>query len=571
MAERIFVHSQKHGMHESLVPTEGRGSREVHGEVRVRAAHPKPRPDAVIVTVTGLLAAGLTGYLLAQPHVLVGVHGYDDGVYLGSAIELIHGIVPYKDFSYLHPPGMPLLLSPVAAVGELTGSPIAMLIARLLTAAVAVAVAALGAWLLRYRGPVAMLATGLVLAVLPPATYADQSLMLEPYLMLFCLLGALALFDPQGSFTASKPRTILGGVAFGFACAIKIWALMPIVALIAVCCATRRRRTFRWLLGGVAVGAGIPVLPFLVMAPAQFLNDVVITQLTRQSPAADAASILQRFQFMTGLAGPPGLHAPGVAAGAALTVLAVVATVAYATSRPAALDWFIGLAAVVVVTGMCLSSQFYDHYGYFAAVFLALLLGVVTGLAGRAVTRSGRMGKWSTRGMRFVVSVIVLCGAALMVPQDTALARGYVAGGYDPGPALASRVPAGACVVADEATLLLNAGRFSTARDCPLILDPFGQWIADDPSNPPPETMHNAPALVQAWQTALSTADYVVEVAPGSDFVPWTPGLWAYFDSHYVLVYDEPGAYLYEHVRLPARPVLPVAGSGGHQAESAGG
>jgi hypothetical protein len=89
-------------------------------------------------------------------------------------------------------------------------------------------------------------------------------------------------------------------------------------------------------------------------------------------------------------------------------------------------------------------------------------------------------------------------------------------------------------------------------RDCPLILDPFGQWIADDPANPPPETVGNAPALVRTWQMALSTADYLVEVAPGSDFVPWTPSLWAYFDSHYVLVYYEAGAYLYKHVPLPA-------------------
>jgi alpha-1,2-mannosyltransferase len=502
----------------------------------------------------------------------MGVQGNDDGVYLGSAVELVHGILPYKDFTYLHPPGMPLLLSPVAAVGELTGSPVAMLIARLLTAAVTVAVAALGTWLLRYRGPVAMLATGLVLAVLPAAIYADSSLSLEPYFILFCLLGALALFDPRGLFTASKPRTILGGAAFGFACAIKIWALMPIAVLVVVCYATRRRRrTFRWLLGGVAAGVGIPVLPFLVMAPARFLHDVVITQVVRQGPGEYAASILQRFQFMTGLAGPPGLHAPGVVAGAALTILAVLAAVVYATNPLAALDWFIGLAAVVVVAGMCLSKQFYAYYGYFPGVFLTLLLGVVTGLAGRAVTRSGRMGERAARGMRFGGSVIVLCGAALMVAQDVALAHGWVASAYDPGPALASRIPAGACVVADEASLLLNAGRFSTARDCPLILDPFGQWIADDPSSPPPETAGNAPALAQTWQTALSTADYLVEVAPGSDFVPWTPGLWAYFNSHYVLVYDEPGAYLYEHVRLPARDFPFPSCPWPAQAEPAGG
>ncbi len=531
---------------------------------RIRAAYTNsPRSHVVAVILAGLLSAGLAGYQFAQPNALEGVHGYDDGVYLGAAVRLIHGVLPYRDFAYLHPPGMPLLLAPVAAVGELTGSPVAMLVARLLTGLAAVAVAALGAWLLRYRGLVAMLTGGSAIAMLPTAMYADQSLSLDPFFLLFCLVGAAAVFDRSGSFAPGKRRTILGGAAFGFACAIKVWALMPLVALLVVCCAVRReRREVRWLAAGIGAGAVIPALPFLCLAPAQFLHDVVITQVVRQSPVGEAASVLARFRLMIGVAGPPGLDAPGVVAAILLAILAVLATAAYVMSPLVALDWFIALAAVVIVTGMCLSRQFYAFYGYFPGVFLALLLGVTIGLTGRAASRWPRLGSREIRRMRFAVMAILLVAVVVTAPQYAAVARGYLALGYDPGPALAARIPAGSCVVTDEASLLVSAGRLSTSRGCPLILDPFGQWIADDPSHPPPETVHYAPELVRAWQGALSAANYMVEVAPESDFVPWTHGLWAYFNSRYVLVSRQNGAYLYQHLPSVDDAIKRVADAG---------
>lgn len=522
-----------------------------------------PRSHVVAVTLAGLLSAGLVGYQLAQPTALGGVHGYDDGVYLGAALGLVHGVLPYRDFAYLHPPGMPLLLAPVAAIGGLTGSPAAMLIARLLTGLAAAAVTVLGAWLLRYRGLVAMLAAGLTIAVFPTSMYADQSLSLDPFLLLFCLVGAASVFDSTGAFAVGKRRTLLGGAAFGFACAIKVWALMPIAALLVECYVLRReRRDRRWLVTGIALGAGVPTLPFFILAPGQFLHDVVITQLARQSPVGEAASVLQRFRLMTGFAGPPGLDVPGAVAAILLVILAVLAVAAYVTSPVVAFDWFIALGTVVVVTGMCLSRQFYAFYGYFPGVFLALLLGVTIGLMGRAVSRWPRLGTREIRRMRLVVMAILSLAVFVAVPQYAAVARAYLASGDNPGPALAARIPAGACVVADEASLLASAGRFSTSRGCPLILDPFGQWIADDPSHPPPESAHYAPVLVRTWQTALSAARYLVQVAPGSDFVPWTPGLWAYFNSRYVLIYQQPGAYLYEHMPSVGDAIVRVADAG---------
>ena len=37
---------------------------------------------------------------------LFGTMAYDDGVYFGSAIALLDGRVPYRDFLLLHPPGI---------------------------------------------------------------------------------------------------------------------------------------------------------------------------------------------------------------------------------------------------------------------------------------------------------------------------------------------------------------------------------------------------------------------------------------------------------------------------------
>ena len=61
-----------------------------------------------------LRGAGLDGYL-----------GYDDGVYFSSAVALVHGFLPYRDFLLLHPPGLQLLPAPIAALAAVTDDPAA--------------------------------------------------------------------------------------------------------------------------------------------------------------------------------------------------------------------------------------------------------------------------------------------------------------------------------------------------------------------------------------------------------------------------------------------------------------
>jgi alpha-1,2-mannosyltransferase len=80
---------------------------------------------------------------------------------------LTNGYLPHRDFTFLHPPGLPLILAPIAALSHVVGEPVAMAIARLLTAVTAVGVVVLATWIVRYRGRIAMTTTGLVLACSP--------------------------------------------------------------------------------------------------------------------------------------------------------------------------------------------------------------------------------------------------------------------------------------------------------------------------------------------------------------------------------------------------------------------
>src|SRR5262245_11005445 len=102
------------------------------GKIRARAWADWVTPGRIIVVLT-LIGLGLRLYYLSRPGYLTGVTEYDDGSYLGSAIRLVHGQLPYKDFVFVQPPGITLLMTPVALISELTGSGAGMVLGRLVT------------------------------------------------------------------------------------------------------------------------------------------------------------------------------------------------------------------------------------------------------------------------------------------------------------------------------------------------------------------------------------------------------------------------------------------------------
>ena len=261
----------------------------------------RPRLTYAVIAVCTAAAALLRFYVLARPGYLLGVTGYDDGVQFGDAVRLVSGVIPYRDFVVVQPPGSILLMAPVALLGKATGAAWGLAIARLLTAAADTACVVLLGLLVRHRGPVAAgIACG-IYAVYPDALVAAQTFLLEPWLNLFCLIGALLVFD--GDQLAQGRRLAWGGAAFGCAVAVKLWALVPLAVIGLL--AARQPRRLGLFAAGVVAGLAAPVLPFLAMAPAGLTKDVVVSQFVRanlQHPAP-----LPRLADLAGLSVLPHL------------------------------------------------------------------------------------------------------------------------------------------------------------------------------------------------------------------------------------------------------------------------
>ena len=99
---------------------------------------------------------------------------------------------------------------------------------------------------------VAMLVAGISLAVFPLAVAADHTLLLEPYLVSFCLLGVIALFT-RGRARQPSTRPARRSCSLDSAGSIKLWAVLPAIAAL-ICCVPAWRRQFRLLLIGLALG-----------------------------------------------------------------------------------------------------------------------------------------------------------------------------------------------------------------------------------------------------------------------------------------------------------------------------
>jgi hypothetical protein len=102
---------------------------------------------------------------------------------------------------------------------------------------------------------------------------------------------------------SDRTRLLGGGLLFGFAAAVKIWALLPLaIAELLVLATARRLRPAATLAAGAAVGGGVPLLPFALLAPAALARGVLIGQLVR-----NANGPRQRLERVADLAGL-GLH-----------------------------------------------------------------------------------------------------------------------------------------------------------------------------------------------------------------------------------------------------------------------
>ena len=505
---------------------------------------------------TGLLAAGLCIWQLSLPGRLTGITEYDDGVYLGAAIRFVSGAMPYRDFVFVQPPGIAVLMSPVALLGRAIGSVDALAMARVVTALVAGLDGGLVAWLVRRRGRVAMAVAGGALAVFPLAVTADHTLMLGPYVIFFVLAGSVVAF---GADEASARRLVLAGVLLGVGGAVKLWAVFPFLALCA-CQLPRVRGRLVPLVAGAAAGFCLVCLPFAIGAPRAFLHEVLVDQLGRSASALDGTSLGARAVAIAGLGASRALPASPALAEVLLAGLGLLLLAAYGLDRSAwhVVDTYVVLAALASIAGLLAAPEFYPHYAYFMAPLLAAGLAVaVSGTAAglRRVLGRGRVGR---RHMRLAGALALLCGTGLvaaLVAADVsydgtflpATVRDSSGAILDPGPAIARVVPPDACVVFDQPMLAIEADRFSSSRPgCPQLVDPYGMWLADAGGLSPPAAPPYPRAFVSTWRSYLAAAQYCVLSSPRSTYLPWDAALTRWFDAHDTLVLARRAAYVYE-------------------------
>ena len=513
----------------------------------------------VVIMVATVVGLGLRLYQLSRPGYLLGVTEYDDGPDFGSAIRLVHGHLPYRDFIIVQPPGITLLMSPVALLTKGLSTANGMAVARIVTAIAGGASVALAGLLVRHRGLLATTVACGIMAVYPPAIQSAHTVLLEPWLVLFCLAGAIAVFDGD-QLTGSGRRLAWGGAAFGFAGAIKVWAVLP-VAVILLLTARRPRRAACYL-GGVAAGFLIPVLPFFAAAPRTFYDSVIVAQLVRVDAVRTALAF--RLHEMTGLADVSGLGLVPLTI-ISVAVVAAVAACSVLASRitrrpPPALEWFALGTSGLVVAAFLWPTDFYYHYAGFLAPFLALAIALpVSRLVTAARSPSGRQA-----GTRSLTRPAVAAAGVAVIIMGFAQFGAEAASRSPLSPrtsgvpqidvATARRIiPPGACVLADQVSNAIAADRFiSRVPGCSLMVDGVGTDYSLSAGRNAATGAGNSPAVRAAWLAALRPAQYVWLSPLARKRIPLAaPQVASYFKTHFVPV---PGGTVGLYVRKGPHP-----------------
>ena len=539
-----------------VTPAAGGSQRDTAGAAGSAAAHRWADPVTLAIAGFTLLGLALRLFLLSRPGYLLGVTQYDDGPYFGSALRLVHGALPYRDFIIVQPPGITVLMTPAALLAQVTGTAWGMAVGRILTVLASSAGILIVGLLIRHRGLIPVsLACG-ILAIFPGSVVAAHTVLLEPWLTLFCLIGALVLLD-RDQFAASGRRLLWAGVAFGFAGAVEVWAILPVlvVAILLVIQSVQRAARF---VAGVAIGFLVPVIPFAVTAPRRFYNSFFAAQLFRVVPTR--TPVEKRLRLMTGIGQVLHLDSTGVL----ILSLAITALIVGAlplawlvTRRPLTdLEWFAVGSCALIVAAFLWYAQFFLHF----PAFLAPFLGLAIGLAAARLTRPARTQRASTGRARTgrgwvewtVVSLITLAVLALAIPeanQERTVTPRVSAAALA---AVRRIVPPGACVLTDQVSYTIAADRFySTAPGCSLLVDSIGTDYSLGHGRDAATGAARYPAVDAAWRNAFQHAQYVwLSVKFNPRRIAWTPTLRSYFRSHFrPVLHDGTSNVLYARTR----------------------
>jgi hypothetical protein len=483
---------------------------------------------ALVPTVVGIF---LIIHELTLHDVIGGVTLQQGGVNFASAVALSKGQLPYENFVLTQPPGMSILLLPFAWAAHSNASG-ALTAARGFTALVAVVDIFLVGFIARFHGIASTMIAGVLFAMFPYAFFSTSTVMLEPYLLLFCLLAFHVAF--RDGELAEGWRLVLAGAFVGFAVAIKPWAVIPAAALL-VCAAVQWRQAFGRVLGGIVLGVGVPCITFVLASPSAFFHDVFGGELKTGSSHGASAAIGARLAEVFGFGSPLAIaHPNGLATTVALVVVIVVVLAALMRASTASmLDWALLASAIgLVVVGLIPHGLPID-YTYFLAGFGAIVIGNSIGSLLSVISSisvgAGDMSSTVAGGVTILCIAAMVTVVAVGAPKETDYWRSYfIRHGSSPAVTIDEFVPAGTCVVSNDPEALVVAKRFTDLpTDCPYLVDPGAI-----------EKTAASPAAADAeWEQVLSRARYVV-IAPGRPHLLFSPLLRRFFTRNFSLIHN---------------------------------
>jgi len=551
-------------------PPAGGDSAAVSGRRGLRALS----PAGLAILVATVLALALRLFLVTRPGYLTsGTVEYDDGVYMGAALRLLHGALPYKDYAFVQPPGIVVVALPGALVGTLTSQATGLAAARVLSVLASTACVPLAGRLVRHRGAITVAVTAGILAVYPADVLSARTLLLEPWMNLACLLAVSAAFR-QGRL--ASPRWLAwAGVAFGVGVAIKFWAAVPAAVLLAAClidrppAGTSRVRRAAALAGGTVGGFAVLTAPFALFAPSAFIHETLLDQVSRQG--ADSPLSL-RLAHLTGLIDVLGLNGkfalPGTTAhslfgmgaegsthtvsvgwpafaAAALGIAVIAVGYLHGRRQRTPLEWFALVTAVLATAAILQYSAFFYHYPDFPAPWLAIAVGTAIGSLACLIRGSG---SWARTGRRVVAAAV----AVVIVVIAGAEARDLEPARVPVTPASVSAlVPKGSCLVADQVSFAIAADRLAApTAGCPDVLDSLAVTLSLSGGVSPVGGAGQDPKVVDGWEAIFGQAQYVWLQGGSATRIPWTPVLTSWFAAHFRLIASYPG---YGESKLYAR------------------
>jgi alpha-1,2-mannosyltransferase len=303
---------------------------------------------------------------------LFGIGNYDDGVYYAAATGIVHGLLPYRDFLLLHPPAMPLLLTPFALAAQFTSDSYGFAAARVAWMLLGAINAVLIWKILKPIGGVAAVFGGLSYAVFHPAVYSDKSTLLECPATT-ALLITILLLQPLINFSSIPPwKIFVAGALIGLTITIKVWGMVTLLIVLGWLLLIRRFRAALQVLIGSAVATTLICLPFFALAPTTMWNQIVRNQLFRR--AGGERTFLDRLDQISGL-GIVGRSYPAAITIAAVAALLCCAALAW-RYREARLPVMLMLGQSVF---LLITPTWFPHFAGFTAAPVTLTVGAAIG------------------------------------------------------------------------------------------------------------------------------------------------------------------------------------------------